>query len=181
MPIAQRRFRGLLAAVLALACTAAPACNDSPHRPVRRYRCRLRGQHRGRSGLTGDNDYVSACRSHRSRDHPAGRSGEPIGSALPGSTAPSLHETRTSSSCFSAATICCRACWCSSASPTHLHRPADSGRLAVISSAVSGAIDPFEAPWQASLTLTFCGFPRPGSSRSVSLSDHPPTIKSLLR
>ena len=83
MPIAQRRFRGLLAAVLALACTAAPSCNDSPTAPSAVTVVAFGDSITAGFGTTGDNDYVSRLADRTGvAIINAGRSGDTTGSAL---------------------------------------------------------------------------------------------------
>ena len=83
MPIAQRRVRGLLAAVLALACTAAPSCNDSPTAPSAVTVVAFGDSITAGFGTTGDNDYVSRLADRTGvAIINAGRSGDTTGSAL---------------------------------------------------------------------------------------------------
>src|SRR5688500_19342598 len=83
MPISQPRFRGLLAAVLALACTAASGCNDSPTAPSAVTVVAFGDSITVGVGTTGDNDFVSRL-SNRTGVAiiNAGRSGDTTGSAL---------------------------------------------------------------------------------------------------
>ena len=83
MPISQRRFRCLLAAVLALACTAAPACNDSPTAPSAVTVVAFGDSITAGFGTTGDNDYVSRLADRTGvAIINAGRSGDTTASAL---------------------------------------------------------------------------------------------------
>jgi acyl-CoA thioesterase-1 len=83
MPISQRRFRVLLAAVLALACTAAPGCNDSPTAPSAVAVVAFGDSITAGVGTTGDNDYVSRLADRTGvAIINAGRSGDTTASAL---------------------------------------------------------------------------------------------------
>lgn len=83
MSIKQRRFRVLLAAVLALACTAAPGCNDSLTAPSTVTVVAFGDSITAGVGTTGDNDYVSRLSSRTGvAIINAGRSGDTTASAL---------------------------------------------------------------------------------------------------
>src|SRR5688572_12886872 len=83
MPISQRRFGGLLAAVLALACTAAACDDSSPSAPSDLTVVAFGDSITAGVGTTGDNDYVERLSDRTGVSIiNEGRSGDTTGSAL---------------------------------------------------------------------------------------------------